>query len=123
MEHKVELEKLNFERDKLRMQEKAQYHNFVLDYEGRAKEIPKTLVWLRSSIRPVLTYTISIAYILGWFGLCNPRIPAKHMELLSPALLMVLGFWFTERLLQRSGLVQAVLGKKEKNVQQGDAPL
>ena len=33
---------------RLALEDKSAFRNFVLDYEGRAKDIPKTLVWLRS---------------------------------------------------------------------------
>ena len=101
----------------LAMQEKGAFRNFVLDYEGRAKEIPKTLVWLRSSIRPILTYAIAGAYVCGWLGVRIPgttiEFTPDRMELLKPALIMVLGFWFGERLLSRSGIVDAIKGRNK----------
>ena len=90
--------------------EKTAFRSFILDYEGRARDIPKSLVWLRSSIRPVLTYAITGAYICGWLGIKigNIEFTPERMTLLKPALLLVLGFWFGERLLSRSGIVDAV---------------
>ncbi|MBI4773877.1 MAG: hypothetical protein HY788_06805 [Deltaproteobacteria bacterium] len=102
---------------RMALEEKSAFRNFVLDYEGRAKEIPKTLVWLRSSIRPMLTYLIVGAYVCGWMGIrlpyTNMVFTPEHMELLKPALILVLGFWFGERLLTRSGLAEAIKGRKK----------
>jgi len=100
---------------RMAFEEKSAFRNFILDYEGRAKEIPTTLVWLRSSIRPILTYMIVGAYVCGWMGVklpyTNMVFTPEHMELLKPALIMVLGFWFGERLLTRSGIVDAIKGR------------
>jgi len=102
--------------ERMAMDEKSAFRNSILDYEGRAKDIPKTLVWLRSSIRPVLTYAIVGAYVCAWLGLRIPgttiEFTPDRLELLEPALILVLGFWFGERLLTRSGILDAIRGRK-----------
>jgi len=85
------------------------FNQFVLDYEGAAKDHGPFIKWLRGVIRPVLTIMISGAYMWGW---ANPATwTQQQMDLLNPAFLIVLAFWFGERALKNTGLVDAVLKK------------
>lgn len=88
------------------------FRDFMLQYEGEASEIPKLILYLRSSVRPIITYFITGVY--GFAFLHPERFNENQMLILKPALLMVLGFWFGERLLKRSGLLEALSSKKNK---------
>jgi hypothetical protein len=95
---------------KLVMEEDSDFRKFLLDYEGRLIDVPVSIRFLRSSVRPVLTYVITGAYI---YGFLMPEVFTEgQMLVLKPAVLMVLGFWFGEKLLSRSGLLDAVKGRK-----------
>ena len=73
------------------MEDKALFQKFVIDYEGAAKDMPKSIQVLRGSVRPILTYLLilSTLYIV-WQG---AEIPAKLHQLD----LLAAGFWFGER--------------------------
>jgi hypothetical protein len=85
------------------------FHNFVLDYEGAAKEHGPFIKWLRGVIRPVLTIVISGAYIWGWMR--PGTFTTAQVEVLNPAFLIVLAFWFGERAIKNTGIVD-MLRKK-----------
>ena len=75
----------------LLIKEENQLRNFILDYEGRARELPIAMQILRSSVRPVLTYALVITTIkLVWSG---QEIPTTLHQLN----LICLTFWFGER--------------------------
>ena len=106
---KIEME-INQQMQSFMQTEVDNFRNFMLQYEGEASEIPKLILYLRSSVRPVITYFITGIY--GFAFLHPERFNEEQMFILKPALLMVLGFWFGERLLKRSGLLE-VLGNKK----------
>ena len=86
------------------------FNQFVLDYEGAAKDHGPFIKWLRGVIRPVLTILISGAYIWGW---ANPDTwTVQQMSMLNPAFLIVLAFWFGERAVKNTGIID-VLKRKE----------
>ena len=79
------------------------FNQFVLDYEGAAKDHGPFIKWLRGVIRPILTIVISGAFIWGW---ANPDTwTMKQIALLNPAFLIVLAFWFGERAIKNTGIV------------------
>ena len=87
----------------------SEFNNFVLDYEGAAKDHGPFIKWLRGVIRPVLTIAISGAYIWGW---ANPNTwTVEQMAMLNPAFLIVLAFWFGERAIKNTGIID-ILKKK-----------
>lgn len=94
------------------LQEDNSLRNFILDYEGKALDVPKFIQIIRSLIRPLLTVLITGAYIYGWIK--PERFTIDQMLVLKPALLIVLIFWFGDRALQKSGILD-VLKKKEEN--------
>jgi hypothetical protein len=105
-------EKLRLEQEfelgvrKLVMSEDSEFRKFLLDYEGRLTDVPVSIRFLRSSVRPVLTYVITGAYVYGW--LMPEMFSEGQMLVLKPAVLMVLGFWFGEKLISRSGLLDVL---------------
>lgn len=59
-------------------------------------------VWIRSIqslTRPLLTIGITAAFVWGW--LQPERFSPVHLGLLNLPLLLVLGFWFGDRAIQR----------------------
>jgi len=89
--------------------EGSQFNQFILDYEGAAKDHGPFIKWLRGSIRPVLTIIISGAYIWGW---AHPGTwTSTQMDLLSPAFLIVLSFWFGERAIKNTGIIDILKRK------------
>ena len=109
-ELKIKFKSLMFEEMKLNMEKDKNFRQFMLDYEGKLSDIPKLIQYIRSSVRPVLTYVISGAYIYGWL---HPEIfTEEQMLVLKPAILMVLGFWFGEKLITRTGLADVLTKKK-----------
>lgn len=82
----------------------SEFNNFILDYEGAAKDHGPFIKWIRGAIRPALTIMISGAYIWGW---ANPaQWTPEQMSLLSPAFLIVLSFWFGERAIKNTGIIK-----------------
>lgn len=87
----------------------SSFNQFVLDYEGAAKDHGPFIKWLRGVIRPALTILISGAYMWGW---ANPvQWTAEQMAMLNPAFLIVLAFWFGERAIKNTGIID-MLRKK-----------
>lgn len=87
----------------------SMFNQFVLDYEGAAKDHGPFIKWLRGVIRPALTIVISSAYIWGW---ANPETwTSEQLIMLKPAFLIILGFWFGERAIKNTGIIN-LLKKK-----------
>ena len=87
----------------------SSFNQFVLDYEGTAKDHGPLIKWIRGIIRPVLTIIISEEHIWGW---ANPvQWTADQMAMLNPAFLIVLAFWFGERAIKNTGIID-MLRKK-----------
>ena len=81
----------------------SSFNQFVLDYEGAAKDHGPFIKWLRGVIRPVLTILISGAYLWGW---ANPDTwTVDQMAMLNPAFLIILAFWFGERAIKNTGII------------------
>ena len=87
----------------------SSFNQFVLDYEGAAKDHGPFIKWLRGVIRPALTILISGAYLWGW---ANPDAwTVEQMAMLNPAFLIILAFWFGERAIKNTGIID-ILKKK-----------
>ena len=91
--------------------ENESFRQFILEYEGRSKDLPRFVQVIRALIRPVLTILISGTYIWGW--LHPERFTAEQMAVLKPLALIVLLFWFGDRAIQKSGILE-VFKRKEK---------
>ena len=87
------------------------FRDFVVKYEGAAKEVPKLIVYLRALIRPV--FTIMIGYIdwLFFIGTVGVVWSPEKVELLKYINIIVLFFWFGEKAVVRSGIVEKLAGK------------
>ncbi len=89
--------------------EDQNFRNFILQYEGKAEDVPKFVVIIRAMIRPILTILVTGSYI---YGFLNPEtFSPEQMAILKPATLIVLLFWFGEKTIQKSGILD-VLGRK-----------
>jgi hypothetical protein len=111
MDHEIELQKMALQRDQMALSDVQAQRQFALEYEGKASEIPSSLIWLRSSVRPILTYVITGAYIWGWLGASPQVFTPDRMDMLHSALMLVLFFWFGERMVTRSGIVDVLKRK------------
>lgn len=106
--------------EELQKQENS-FRGFVLEYEGRAKDLPHWLLAFRGSVRPVLTYSLfglwawSHIYLFLHIDMnAETLVVLREQQLLLFKLnLLSLGFWFGEKLLTRSGLGE-MFNKKGK---------
>ncbi len=86
--------------------EGSAFNSFVLDYEGRAKDMPKSIQILRASVRPLITYLITGT--IAWQVWQGQAIPTELHQLA----LLCLAFWFGDK------TVRNYLGAKQgKDVQ------
>lgn len=93
------------EASKVMLTQDKGFRDFVLDYEGRAKDIPKGLIWIRSAIRPAFTILIGYMDYMYFMAAQGTWEPDK-VGLLKAVNLIILFFWFGERAVQRSGVLQ-----------------
>ncbi len=92
--------------------EQENFHKFFLEYEGAAKDVPKIIVILRSSVRPVLTYVLAGTFI---YGFLHPlAFSPEQMNLIWNLNLLSLSFWYGERALKNLGFTGKNLIKKDK---------
>lgn len=91
----------------------SEFRQFVLSYEGAADDVPKAIVIIRSLIRPL--FTILIGYI-DWKYFSGPdnQWSPDSVSMLKAINIIVLGFWFGERALQRSGLIDVLKSRGHK---------
>lgn len=88
---------------KLSQDETGAFRQFVLAYEGEASILPKWLLAVRSIIRPA--FTILVGYLdFEYFTTSGAWTPEKG-QLLYAVNLIVLMFWFGERAVVNSGLM------------------
>ena len=92
----------------------GEFRKFVLDYEGAADQVPRFVVVIRALIRPA--FTVLLAY-LDWLFFTGTTAdwPPDAISLLKAVNIIVLGFWFGERALQRSGIIDVLKTRAEKN--------
>ena len=86
------------------LQDEKLFRQFVLEYEGRARDLPRMIQVLRASVRPVLTYLLAGTTVwLVWQG---KEIP----QMLFQLNLISLGFWYGERAARK--IIRAKQGKE-----------
>jgi len=83
------------------------FRDFVVRYEGAAKDVHVSIQILRGTVRPVLTYFLAGAFI---YGFLSRNVSDDAMEMLWQLNLLSLGFWYGERALKNLGLD---MGKKK----------
>jgi hypothetical protein len=92
----------------------SDFRQFVLQYEGSAADVPKFIVVFRSLIRPVFTCLIGYIDFL-FFTTSTEGWSIDSISMLKAINIIVLGFWFGERALQRSGLIDVLKIRASKN--------
>jgi hypothetical protein len=75
----------------LALEEEKLFRGFVVDYEGRAADLPEAVQVLRASVRPLLSYLLVIT--TAWLVWNGRPIPTELHQLD----LLCLAFWFGER--------------------------
>ena len=83
--------------------ENSEFRKFMLEYEGRLIDIPRPVQYLRSSVRPVITYAVTGAYIYAF--LHPENFTPQQLAMLNTLLLLVNAFWFGEKLITRTGFL------------------
>lgn len=82
----------------------SDFRKFILQYEGEAKDAPKSVVVFRSLIRPLFTCAVAYwdwLYFIGTVGAWD----VEKAALLKSVNLIVLFFWFGERAVTNSGIL------------------
>ena len=86
----------------LAIKERDLVQKFILEYEGRASEVPKAILWMRTLIRPVFTWIfglIGAGWVIGQaIGLIQKDMP----QALSMWVSIVMGFWFGGRIFEKN---------------------
>ncbi len=78
------------------------HRDFVIAYEGAAKDVHPALQFYRGSVRPTITYFLVAVFA---YGFINPEaIDKGTMSMLFNLNLLSLGFWYGERALKGLGL-------------------
>jgi len=86
------------------------FREFVILYEGAAKDVPRFLVVFRGLIRPC--FTCLVGYLDYLFFTSQIPWEGEHAALLKAINLIVLFFWFGERAVRNSGIIDLLVGKK-----------
>jgi len=107
---------------KLAMYEAAEaskdtFNEFVLAHTGSAKDMPRFIQIVRGLVRPLITF-INFGALLWviWQWVYGPQgvILDLPLKLIFSLNLLTLGFWFGDKALERSGLLQFLTkGKKD----------
>jgi hypothetical protein len=115
----LEIEKLTAD---VVQREKDSFQDFVIEHTGAAKDMPKSIQILRGTVRPVITYATFAAFIwISWWVFnnlsalidANQIVVIKEIQVTTKAILIiVMGFWFGERLITRTGLGSLLLGRR-----------
>jgi len=86
-----------------------QFYDFVVRYEGAAADMPRFVQVLRSLVRPVLTFVFAgymIYVVQVWLlGDTLPENSDLSVKIIFAINLLTLGFWFGERAVERSGIL------------------
>ncbi len=85
----------------LAVQDQDSLRKFFLEYEGRATEVPREVLWLRSLIRPLFTYTFGLLtafwYLANFFGFIE-KVPPQGLVNMT---MITVGFWFGTRYFEK----------------------
>ena len=82
---------------------------------------PKWVLSLKSTIRPILTYAFTILYI--YIFIERTEMPEIYIDGMNKLMLLIVAFWFGERLLRNTGITEFLIayGKKKTSVDKDDA--
>jgi len=89
----------------------SSFRDFIGAYEGAAKDVPRLIVIFRSLIRPA--FTILVGY-LDWIYFTGAASgwTDEQGALLKAINIIVLMFWFGERAVKNSGVIDLLIKKK-----------
>jgi len=65
---------------------------------------PDWVMKLKSTIRPILTYTFTILYVYIFIERTN--MPEIYIDGMNKIMLLIIAFWFGERLLRNTGITE-----------------
>ncbi len=91
-------------------QQNSDFRRFIVEYEGAAKDVPKLIVYFRSLIRPV--FTCLVGY-LDFLYFTSATMTGDQADLLKAVNIIVLTFWFGERAITNSGIIDKLLSRKK----------
>lgn len=90
--------------------EASGFRTFFLAYEGSAADQHPVIQILRGLVRPVLT--IYLVAMFSWFGYQSLYVNIERIDVFNQLMRMTfymnivsLGFWFGDKLIQRTGLM------------------
>ena len=87
------------------------FRDFLLKYEGEAKDMPYLIQVVRAIIRPA--FTIAVGYWDYLYFTEAVAWPVEKVALLKAINLIVLVFWFGERAISNTGLASILMGNKK----------
>jgi hypothetical protein len=90
-------------------QAESGFRDFVIRYEGAAKDVHPALQLYRGSVRPTITY----GAVVGLFAAIWTNQPVDIIDMLFKLNLLTLAFWFGPKALERLGLDLSKSMKKE----------
>jgi hypothetical protein len=93
--------------------ENSDFRKFILQYEGAAKDIPTLLIWFRSAIRPAFTCLVGYLDYQYFTGATTTWAP-ESIALLKAINIIVLAFWFGERAVKNSGVIELLIRRKSQ---------
>lgn len=91
-------------------QQNSDFRKFIVEYEGAAKDVPKLIVYFRSLIRPV--FTVLVGY-LDFLYFTSLTMTGDQADLLKAVNIIVLTFWFGERAITNSGIIDKLLARNK----------
>ncbi len=105
------LERLKLEAIKAAQEDEQEltelFYNFMIDYEGKAEELPKSIQFLRGLVRPLVTYVTNGAFfwiVYHWMtGINLPEGSEMGVKVVFIMTLLVNTFWFGEKMVTRTG--------------------
>ena len=65
---------------------------------------PNWVLKLKTTIRPILTYTFTILYV--YIFIERTDMPTIYIDGMNKIMLLIIAFWFGERLLRNSGITE-----------------
>ena len=92
--------------------ENEKFRSFVLSYEGEAAALPLPLLYLRSAIRPA--FTVLVGYLDFIYFTASTPWTGDRSDLLKAVNMIVLLFWFGERAVTNSGILDILKKRLEK---------
>ena len=89
-------------------QQNSDFRKFIVEYEGAAKDVPVVIVYFRSLIRPI--FTCLVGY-LDFLYFTSTTMTGDQADLLKAVNIIVLTFWFGERAITNSGIIDKLLSR------------